>query len=87
MKKLINISLSEIKLNDLTKLKNETLILGSYESKKLSAVTEIFDKKSKGVLKKLISREELSGSLGNKVYLPNLEGINSEKVYFIGCGK
>ena len=39
MKKLINISLSEIKLNDLTKLKNETLILGSYESKKLSAVT------------------------------------------------
>mgnify|MGYP001181993072 FL=1 len=34
MKKLINISLSEIKLNDLTKLKNETLILGSYEYKK-----------------------------------------------------
>ena len=87
MKKLINISLSEIKLNDLTKLKNETLILGSYESKKLSALTEVFDKKSKGVLKKLISREALSGSLGNKVYLPNLVGIDSEKVYFIGCGK
>jgi leucyl aminopeptidase len=87
MKKLINISLSEIYLKDLTKSKNEALILGSYESNKLNNLTKIFDEKSKGVLKKLISREELSGSLGNKVYLPNLEGTNSEKVYFIGCGK
>ncbi|MFL2747081.1 MAG: leucyl aminopeptidase [Gammaproteobacteria bacterium] len=87
MKKLINISLSEIKLNDLTKLKSETLIIGSYETKKISDITNIFDKKSKGVLKKLISREELSGSLGNILYLPNLEGTASEKVYFVGCGK
>ena len=87
MKKLINISLSEIYLKDLTKSKNEALIICSYESNKLNNLTKIFDEKSKGVLKKLISREELSGSLGNKVYLPNLEGTNSEKVYFIGCGK
>ena len=87
MKKLINISLSEINLKDLTKSKNEALILGSYETNKLNKLTKIFDEKSKGVIKKLISREELSGSLGNKVYLPNLEGTNSEKVYFIGCGK
>ena len=63
MKKLINISLSEINLKDLTKSKNEALILGSYESNKLNNLTKIFDEKSKGVLKKLISREELSLSL------------------------
>ncbi len=87
MKKLINISLSEVKLSDLTKIKSETLIVGSYEAKKLTEVTSIFNKKSKGVLDKLISRQELSGSLGNKVYLPNLVGTDSEKIYFIGCGK
>ena len=72
MKKLINISLSEIKISELTKLKSEALIVAFYESKKISDITDIFDKKSKGVIKKLISRNELSGSLGNKVYLPNL---------------
>ena len=36
MKKLINISLSEIKINELTKLKSEALIVSFYESKKLS---------------------------------------------------
>jgi len=87
MKKLINISLSEIKISELTKLKSEALIVSFYESKKISDITDIFDKKSKGVIKKLISRNELSGSLGNKVYLPNLNGTNSEKVYFLGCGK
>ena len=87
MKKLINISLSEIKTSELTKLKSEALIVSFYESKKISDITDIFDKKSKGVIKKLISRNELSGSLGNKVYLPNLNGTNSEKVYFLGCGK
>ena len=71
MKKLINISLSEIKISELTNLKSEALIVSSYESKKISDITDIFDKKSKGVIKKLISRNELSGSLGNKVYLPN----------------
>ena len=87
MKKLINISLSETKISELTKLKSEALIVCFYESKKISDITDIFDKKSKGVIKKLISRDELSGSLGNKVYLPNLNGTNSEKVYFLGCGK
>jgi len=58
-----------------------------YSAEKLSDITDIFDKKSKGVIKKLMSRNELSGSLGNKVYLPNLNGTNSEKVYFMGCGK
>ena len=43
MKKLINISLSEINLKDLTKSKNEALILGSYESNKLNNLTKIFD--------------------------------------------
>ena len=47
MKKLINISLSEIKINELTKLKSEALIVSFYESKKLSEITDIFDKKSK----------------------------------------
>ena len=43
MKKLINISLSEIKINELTKLKSEALIVSFYESKKLSDITDIFD--------------------------------------------
>ena len=81
MKKLINISLSEIKISELTKLKSEALIVSFYESKKISDITDIFDKKSKGVIKKLISRNELSGSLGNKVYLPNLRGARFKIEY------
>jgi leucyl aminopeptidase len=87
MKKLVNVSLSKIKMTELSTIKTEALIVGNYESKKLDGVTKFIDAKSKGVIKKLISRDELSGSLGNSVYLPSLTGIAAEKVYLKGCGK
>jgi hypothetical protein len=77
MKKLVNVSLSKIKMAELSALKTEALIIGNYESKKLDGVTKFIDTKSKDVIKKLISRNELSGSLGNSVYLPSLNGISA----------
>ena len=67
MKKLINISLSKIKLSELSAIKTEAMIIGTYESKKLDDVSKHLDARSKGVIKKLMSRDELSGSLGNAV--------------------
>ena len=87
MKKLINVSLSKIKLSDLSTIKTEAMIIGTYESKKLEGVSKHLDARSKGVIKKLMSRDELSGSLGNSVYLPSLNGLSAEKIYLKGCGK
>jgi len=87
MKKLINVSLSKIKLSELSAIKTEAMIIGTYESKKLEDVSKHLDARSKGVIKKLMSRDELSGSLGNSVYLPSLNGLSAEKIYLKGCGK
>ena len=86
MKKLINVSLSKIKLSELSAIKTEAMIIGTYESKKLEDVSKHLDARSKGVIKKLMSRDELSGSLGNSVYLPSLNGLSAEKIYLKGCG-
>ena len=42
MKKLINVSLSKIKLSDLSTIKTEAMIIGTYESKKLDTVKNAF---------------------------------------------
>ena len=35
----------------------------------------------------MLKRQELTGKLGNQLYLPELNGFKANKVYFIGLGK
>jgi hypothetical protein len=42
MKKLVNVSLSKIKMAELSALKTEALIIGNYESKKIRWCYKIY---------------------------------------------
>ena len=87
MKKLISITSYLKKIDSLNSLKSECLLIGIYEDKNLNDITKILDTASSGSLRKLIKRQELTGKLGNQLYLPELNGFQASKVFFVGLGK
>jgi len=87
MKKRLALSLNQDLLKSLEKIKTMALITGFYEAKSVNEELKKLDSLSNGVLKKLISREELQGKVGQNLYIASLEGSKAERVYVIGCGK
>ena len=87
MKKLLNQSISSNKKLNFKKDKFQTLIIGVSEAKTLDGDLKVINEASNGTIKKLISREEITGKIGNSVYLPAISGVNAEKSYFVGTGK
>ena len=87
MKKLLNLSISSNKKLNFKKEKFQTLIIGVREAKALDGDLKSINEVTNGTIKKLISREEITGKIGNSVYLPAINGVNAEKSYFIGTGK
>ena len=87
MKKLLNQSISSNKKLNFKKDKFQTLIIGVSEAKTLDGDLKVINEVSNGTIKKLISREEITGKIGNSVYLPAISGVNAEKSYFVGTGK
>ena len=87
MKKRLALSLNQDQSKSLEKIKTMALITGFYEAKSVSEELKKLDSLSNGVLKKLISREELQGKVGQNLYIASLEGSKAERVYVIGCGK
>ena len=87
MKKRLALSLNQNQSKNLEKVKTMALILGNYEAKSVNESLKKLDTLSKGVLKKLIKRNELQGKLGQSLYIASLEGAQAERVYMVGCGK
>ncbi|MEO1955101.1 MAG: M17 family peptidase N-terminal domain-containing protein, partial [Gammaproteobacteria bacterium] len=87
MKKRLALSLNQNQSKNLEKVKTMALILGNYEAKSVNGSLKKLDTLSKGVLKKLIRRNELQGKLGQSLYIASLEGTQAERVYMVGCGK
>ena len=87
MKKLLNLSISSNKKLNFKKEKFQTLIIGVREAKALDGDLKSINEVTSGTIKKLITREEITGKIGNSVYLPAINGVNAEKSYFIGTGK
>ena len=87
MKKRLALSLNQEQSKNLENIKTKALITGGYEAKSVSEELKKIDALSKGVLKKLTSREELQGKLGQSLYIASLEGTKAERVYIVGCGK
>ena len=59
MKKRLSISLDQKQIANLEKVTTNVLILGTHESKSLSQQLKKVDSSSKGILKKLVAREEI----------------------------
>ena len=87
MKKRLLITLDQSTSASLENVKTKALIIGIHEGKSISQELKKLDTLSKGVLKKLINREELQGKVGQSLYIPSLQGAVAERVYLIGCGK
>ena len=87
MKKRLALSLNQDQSKNLEKVKTMALITGFYEAKSVNEELKKLDSLSNGVLKKLISRKELQGKVGQSLYIASLEGSKAERVYVIGCGK
>ena len=87
MKKRLSITLDQSMSARLENVKTKALIIGIHEGKSISQELKKLDTVSKGVLKKLINREELEGKVGQSLYIPSLLGAVAERVYLIGCGK
>ena len=87
MKKRLSITLDQSMSASLENVKTKALIIGIHEGKSISQELKKLDEVSKGVLKKLINREELEGKVGQSLYIPSLLGAVAERVYLIGCGK
>ena len=78
MKKRLALSLNQDQSKNLEKVKTMALITGFYEAKSVNEELKKLDSLSNGVLKKLISREELQGKVGQSLYIASLEGSKAE---------
>ena len=87
MKKLISISMNLKKIEALKSLNSECLVIGLYEDKNLNEITKILNSDSSGLIKKLLTRKELTGALKNQLYLPDMNGYKANKVFLVGLGK
>ncbi len=75
-----------IKGGDLSKLKTDCVIVGIFESKKLSKSAQALDKASKGALAAAVASGDISGKPGSTLLLQSLPGLAAQRVLLVGCG-
>ncbi|MCR4300494.1 MAG: leucyl aminopeptidase [Sulfuricaulis sp.] len=63
------------------------IVVGIFESRKLSAVAHQVDVVSGGVIAAILRRGDLEGKSGQTLLLHNIANLPSERVLLVGCGK
>lgn len=63
------------------------VVIGIFESRKLSAPAEIIDKSSQHFLGDILRRGDMEGKLGTSLLLHCVPGIEADRVLLIGLGK
>ncbi|WWO98914.1 MAG: leucyl aminopeptidase [Candidatus Dasytiphilus stammeri] len=76
-----------IKKTDLQKIKLDCLVMGVFESRKLSSSAKYFDKISNLYISTLLLQGDLDGKIGHSLILYNVPNIYSKRILLIGCGK
>ncbi|MCW5196592.1 leucyl aminopeptidase [Buchnera aphidicola (Pemphigus obesinymphae)] len=69
------------------KLKNECLVVGVFEDKKLPFSTKQLDEISQGYINKFIMSGEINGRINQSLLLYHIPYVFSERILLIGCGK
>jgi len=69
------------------KQRSACVVVGVFESRKLSAAGEQIDQVSDGYLSNLLRRGDMEGKLGQVLLLHNVPNTLSDRVLLIGCGK
>lgn len=76
-----------IKSGDPEKQRTACVVVGIFESRRLSTPAKTIDSVSKKYLSNLIRRGDMDGKKGQMLLLHNVPGMISDRVLLIGCGK
>ncbi|MEQ1767696.1 MAG: leucyl aminopeptidase [Methylotenera sp.] len=76
-----------IKNDNPEKLHSDCVIIGVYESQKLSNAAQSLDKASDGYLTSILKRGDLEGKADTTLLLHSLPGVASHRVLLVGLGK
>ncbi|MEE9574465.1 MAG: leucyl aminopeptidase [Gammaproteobacteria bacterium] len=76
-----------IKSDSPVKQRTACAVVGIFESRRLSAAAQIFDKASKKHLSMILKRGDMNGKIGQSLLLHNVPGTAAERVLLVGCGK
>jgi len=76
-----------IKNGNSEKQRNDCVIVGVFESRKLSEAAEAIDLASDGYLSTILRRGDMEGKLASTLLLHNVPGIFSDRVLLVGLGK
>src|SRR3990172_7940445 len=69
------------------KQRSGCIVVGVFESRKLSAVAHQIDEVSGGAIGAIVRRGDLDGKPGQALLLHNIPNLPSERVLLFGCGK
>jgi leucyl aminopeptidase len=75
-----------IKGGDLSKLKTDCVILGIFESKKLSAAAATLDKSAKGAILAAASSGDITGKTGSTLLLQGAPNVAAKRILLVGLG-
>ncbi|WWP00890.1 MAG: leucyl aminopeptidase [Candidatus Dasytiphilus stammeri] len=76
-----------VKSGSIEKQRSACIIVGVFETRRLSYLADQLDKISNGYISALLRRGELEGKIGQTLILYNVPNIISERILLIGCGK
>jgi len=76
-----------IKSDKPEKLACDCVVVGVYESQKLSDAAQTIDAASSGYISNILKRGDMDGKLESTIMLHSLPGIQSERVLLVGLGK
>lgn len=76
-----------VKNGSVEKQRTACLIVGVYESRRLSAAAEQLDKQSEGYLSQLLRKGDLDGKVGQTLLLHYVPNVSADRVLLVGCGK
>ena len=76
-----------VKSGSSDKQKAGCLILGIFDSRKLSPQAQLVDELSDGYLSGILRRGDMEGKLGQTLLLHSVPNSNCDRILLVGCGK
>lgn len=76
-----------IKCGNPEKQRSACVVVGIFESHRLSTAATAIDVASKKYLSNILKRGDISGKIGQSLLLHNVPGTSSTRVLLVGCGK
>ncbi|MGE4349883.1 MAG: leucyl aminopeptidase [Candidatus Berkiella sp.] len=77
----------QIKSGQPEKQRHACIVVGIYDSRKMSRSAESLDAASNGYISAIVRRGDIEGKFNQSLILHNVPGLLSDRILLIGCGK